>query len=195
MRLSQAQIVAVSTVIVAIVLAVVLAWISMRENRPRPESASESPPETSSLVQATEREALAPQQSAEESQLPPVSLSAARNPTLLPRATNDPHTAAFATESRDPAWSDFTEAQILGEIARLSGLSLITIDVECKTTLCRVQSAFPTTNARARQRLLGVAATLGLEPRPVVAVSNSSGSVVFLAYFARATTPTAESRP
>ena len=101
----------------------------------------------------------------------------------------------FASESRDPSWSDFTEAQILGEISRLSGLSLITINVECKTTLCRVQSAFPTTNARARLRLMGVAATLGLEARPVVAVSDASGNVVFLAYFARAKTPATESQP
>ena len=197
MRLRRAQLVAGSTFILAMVLAAAFASSWMQENSLG--SVSELSPETSSLVHASEREVLAPEQSAQEPRPPPSPSSSSpvqsQTPSLLSRVPNDPHTSVFASESNDPSWSDFTEGQILGEISRLSGMSLITIDVECKTTLCRVQSAFPTTNARARQRLLGVAATLGLEPRPVVAVSNASGNVVFLAYFARAKTPTTESQP
>jgi hypothetical protein len=115
-----------------------------------------------------------------------------QSPSLLPRVPNDPLSSSFGTETTDPSWSDFAEAQVLGEISRLPGLSLGTIDVECRTTLCRVQAVLPTTHPRARQRILGVGATLGLEPRPVVAVSGKSGTVVFLAYFEKPMEPTQE---
>ncbi len=186
MRPTRTQLVAGSAAIFAILLAV--AFISSRTQEPSAvvEFASESLAVTSLLVQGSERASVDPKQRAQES-MPaptlPASSSAAvepESPSILPRAPNDPLTSSFVAESNDPSWSDFTEAQILSEISRLGGLSLVTIDVECRTTLCRVQSAFPTTDARARQRILGVAATLGLEPRPVVAVANKSGNVVFL---------------
>ena len=190
-----------STAVFVMLLAVAFISSRMQESSVDLQSAGETLPGASSLVEARERrEALASTQSAPES-LPPPTLSSTSssaveppNPSLL-RAPNDPHMSSFAAESKHPSWSDVTEAQILGEISRLGGLSLVTIDVECRTTLCRVQSAFPTTDARARQRILGVAATLGLEPRPVVAVSNASGNVVFLAYFSRPKMPTTQSQP
>jgi hypothetical protein len=159
-------------------------------------AASGPPADASPLVRAGEREGVHAQRSPQQSSsLPPSPSSVSsgvepQRPSLLPRVPNDPLSSSFGTESRDSSWSDFAEAQILGEISRLPGLSLVTIDVECRTSLCRVQSVFPTTNASARQRILGVAATLDLEPRPVVAVSDKSGNVVFLAYFGRPMKPT-----
>jgi hypothetical protein len=202
MRPRRTHVVVGGTAIFAMMLAVAFISSRTQEHSVDLESAAESPPGVSSLVQTSERrEVVAPEQPAQESLPPPASPSSSsspvelQNPSLLPRVPNDPHTSLFATERKDPSWSDFTEAQILGEISRLSGLSLVTITVECRTTLCRVQSAFPTADARARQRILSVAATLGLEPRPVVAVSNASRNVVFLAYFGRPKTPTTESQP
>ena len=184
---------AISAAIFAILVAVAFISSRTQERSDAVESASGSPARAPPLVQASERENVDGTQPAFES-VPPTSSSSLasaekpQSPSLLPRAPNDPLTSSFTAEATDPAWSGLAEAQILGEISRLGGLSLITIDVECRTTLCRVQSVFPTTDARARQRILGVAATLGFEPRPVVAVSNRSGNVALLAYFAR--TPT-----
>jgi hypothetical protein len=196
MRPSRAQLVAGSAVIFATLSAA--AFVLSRTQERTVESANGSPAETSSLVEAYEDvDPTQPAQVAVASPTEPSTLSSAakpQRPVLLPRIPNDPLTLAFAAEGTDPSWSDLTEGQILGELSRLAGLSLITIDVECRTTLCRVQSVYPTADPRARQRVLGVAATLGLEPRPVVAVSNKSGNVVFLAYFARSTTST-EPRP
>jgi hypothetical protein len=185
MRPRRVQLVAGGTAIFAILLAIALVSNRAQESGAALESANEAPPQESSLVQTSERA------EAQQSVPPPTSPSTSspavepENSWLLPHAPNDPLTLSFAAESKDPSWSDFMEAQILGAISRLSGLSLVTIDVECRRTLCRVQSAFPSTDARARQRILGVASTLGLAPRPVVAVSNKSGNVVFLAYFGR----------
>lgn len=191
--------IAVGAVMFAILVAVAFIASRTQERSAAVESASGSPARVPPLVQASERENVDGKQPAFES-VPPTSSSSLasaekpQSPSLLPRVPNDPLTSSFAAEATDPSWSDFAEARILGEISRLGGLSLITIDVECRTTLCRVQSVFPTSDARARHRILGVAATLGLEPRPVVAVSNRSGNVAFLAYFARPKTPT-QSQP
>ena len=199
MRSKRAQLAAGSATLFAILVAV--AFISSPTQERIAAVESGSPAGAPPPVQASERVDVDLRQPAQESMPPPTSLSTlppaveALNPSLLPGVTNDPLTSSFVAEDTDPSWSDFAEAQILGEISRLGGLSLITIDVECRTTLCRVQSVFPTTDARARQRILGVSATLGLEPRPVLAVSNKSGNVAFLAYFSRSKTPRTQSQP
>jgi hypothetical protein len=198
-RSKRAQLVVGSATILAILVAV--AFISSRTHERIAAVESRSSAEAPALVQASERVDVDLRQPAQESMPSPASPSTLPpdveplNPSLLPRVRNDPLTSSFVAEDTDPAWSDFAEAQILGEISRLGGLSLITIDVECRTTLCRVQSVFPTTDVRARQRILGVSATLGLEPRPVLAVSNKSGNVAFLAYFSRSKTPPTQSQP
>jgi hypothetical protein len=46
---------------------------------------------------------------------------------------------AFVAEPVDPFWSRSREAEILGQIAQISGLRLITIEVECRTSMCRLQ--------------------------------------------------------
>ena len=46
---------------------------------------------------------------------------------------------AFVAEPVDPLWSRSREAEILGQIAQISGLRLINIEVECRTSMCRVQ--------------------------------------------------------
>jgi hypothetical protein len=46
---------------------------------------------------------------------------------------------AFIAESVDLQWSRGMEADILGEIARISRGQLVTVDVECRTTMCRIQ--------------------------------------------------------
>ena len=45
----------------------------------------------------------------------------------------------FVAEPLDPLWSRSREAEILGQIAQISGLRLINIEVECRTSMCRLQ--------------------------------------------------------
>jgi len=53
--------------------------------------------------------------------------------------------AVFRAESVDPLWAQGMEARILDEIAQIAGLELFALQVECRTSLCRVQL---TTRAR-----------------------------------------------
>jgi hypothetical protein len=46
---------------------------------------------------------------------------------------------AFAAESVDPVWSTATEAGVLGRIAQIPGASYVSLNVECRTTLCLLQ--------------------------------------------------------
>ena len=65
-------------------------------------------------------------QALEDLQMPPI-------PELLETERE------FAAQSRDPVWSTATEADILGQIAGIAGLELASLNVECRTTLCRLQ--------------------------------------------------------
>ena len=46
---------------------------------------------------------------------------------------------AFVAEPLDPLWSRSREAEILGQMAQISGIRLINIEVECRTNTCRLQ--------------------------------------------------------
>jgi hypothetical protein len=46
---------------------------------------------------------------------------------------------AFLAEPLDPLWARSREAEILGQIGQISGLRLINVEVECRTSTCRLQ--------------------------------------------------------
>ncbi len=48
---------------------------------------------------------------------------------------------AFDAESVDSLWSLPTEGRILGEIAQITGLEALTVQVQCRTTMCRIELA------------------------------------------------------
>jgi hypothetical protein len=50
-----------------------------------------------------------------------------------------PKENAFVAEPLDPLWSRSREAEILGQIAQINGLRLINVEVECRTSMCRLQ--------------------------------------------------------
>jgi len=57
---------------------------------------------------------------------------------------------AFAAESVDPVWATATEAGVLGRIAQIPGVAYVSLNVECRTTLCLlqfVQATAPTPNS------------------------------------------------
>jgi hypothetical protein len=126
----------------------------------------------------------------EELRLPPV-------PELL--ATE----REFNSESVDPEWAGRTEAYILGEIAQLTGLELVGLHVECRTTLCRLRLAEPAqapaaSPAAASPRPGGappfdeLVRKFGLEPLWVMKVADRSGTPTSLAYLRRGAESTAQ---
>jgi len=48
---------------------------------------------------------------------------------------------AFDAEGVDSLWSLPTEGRILGEIAQITGLEALTVQVQCRTTMCRIELA------------------------------------------------------
>ena len=54
---------------------------------------------------------------------------------------------AFAAESVDGAWSTATEARVLGRIAEIPGAAYVSLNVECRTTLCLLQLVESATSA------------------------------------------------
>jgi hypothetical protein len=46
---------------------------------------------------------------------------------------------AFAAERIDPVWSTATEAGVLRRIAEIRGAAYVSVNVECRTTLCLLQ--------------------------------------------------------
>jgi hypothetical protein len=110
----------------------------------------------------------------------------------------------FAAEPIDPRWASTAEARILGEIATLPGRSMLALQVECRSTLCRLQvvepdkplldTRGPSTGIPADVVALGnsireLVSRSGLESRGAMSVPDPSGTRVLVAYFAREAPP------
>jgi hypothetical protein len=44
----------------------------------------------------------------------------------------------FESESKDPTWSDAANAQFLSKLSRMNYLKALYLDVDCRTTMCRI---------------------------------------------------------
>ena len=99
---------------------------------------------------------------------------------------------AFVIEPLDPLWSRSREAEILGQLAQVSGVRLSTVEVECRTSMCRLQFTQNVANGSDEHRgvpspfYAELLARLGYEQmiRPVMARDNA-GTVASLAYLPR----------
>jgi hypothetical protein len=128
-------------------------------------------------------------QALEDLQIPPI-------PELLETERE------FAAQSTDPSWSTATEARILDQIAGIAGLALASLNVECRTTLCRVQfvqpgtvpglpngsAVFPSLDrapAVGAPGMVKIVGSTGLKSRWVIAVRDRNGTPVSLAYLER----------
>ena len=99
---------------------------------------------------------------------------------------------AFMSEPPDPLWSRTREAEILGQLAQVSGVRLSTVEVECRTSMCRLQFTQNVANGSDEHRgvpspfYAELLARLGYEQmiRPGMARDNA-GTVTSLAYLPR----------
>jgi hypothetical protein len=98
-------------------------------------------------------------------------------------------------EPVDPLWAPGREADILGEIAQTTGLQVITVQVECRTSKCRVQMSQRTSPPqRARgfspdpiyYDLFNRLGYLGSARYPIVVTDDAYGTATWVVYFARA---------
>jgi hypothetical protein len=90
----------------------------------------------------------------------------------------------FLVESVDAAWAPGAETEILGKLAQHTGLGLLSLQVECRTTLCRVQITKPQPPDEV-VRPLDFLTTLGLQPRLILARGAQPGTLSAVAYLQR----------
>jgi hypothetical protein len=146
--------------LIAIVVLIVLVWLIPYE--PRPDGQIRVPPPvapivTSPAISPTEqadsgRAHVAPESAPDVAEPPAPKPQAPATTKAMPlqmwgeRGLGGPVSSlfqqrenAFVAEPLDPLWSRSREAEILGQIAQISGLRLINIEVECRTSMCRLQ--------------------------------------------------------
>ena len=93
----------------------------------------------------------------------------------------NPVAEEWAAEPVDPEWASPARTDILSRFAERPGLAFIALQVECRTTMCRVEMTQPSSASNDPPiRLLN---TLGMQPRVIMAAADRPGmrgSVAFL---------------
>jgi hypothetical protein len=104
------------------------------------------------------------------------------------RALIDPGLAsiekAFAAEAVDPLWASGMEGNILGHIAQ-ANLQLVTMQVECRTSMCRVQLVEPPSKSADMAAFQDLLRGFGLDVWRMQNLGNQSGATTTVAYLAR----------
>ena len=91
----------------------------------------------------------------------------------------------FAAEPVDAAWAAGAEADLLARFAQMPGLKLIDLQVECRSTMCRLQLTQPGTPDGSRQPFSLMRDPIGLEPRWMMVVPQPGGGMKSVAYLWR----------
>jgi hypothetical protein len=98
----------------------------------------------------------------------------------------------FLIEPLDPLWSRRREAEILGQLAQIGALGLLAVEVECRTSVCRLQLTHSTVFAESERRgvpgplYTELFAKLGYEDRiPTGFARDNAGTVTSLTYLPR----------
>ena len=94
----------------------------------------------------------------------------------------------FAAEPVDATWAPGAEADLLATFAQMPGLQLFDLQVECRSTMCRLQLTQPSGSQavdggpRPFNILLD---SVGLEPRWMMAIQDRTGPMRSVAYLWR----------
>ena len=94
----------------------------------------------------------------------------------------------FAAEPVDRNWAPGAEADLLAKFAQMPGLSLIDLQVECRSTMCRLQLTQPSGAPRVEggPRPFNILLDeVGLEPRWMMAIGRSGEPMRSVAYLWR----------
>ena len=138
-------------VLIAIAVLIVLVWLIPWDLQPDgqiqvppPVAPVVATPESGSTPATDNAPALSDQPAASDPVEPPVqvALSPMAQKARSLQFLADPGLAgieqAFAAERVDPLWATGMEGNILGQLAQ-ANLQLVTMQVECRTSMCRVQ--------------------------------------------------------
>ena len=93
----------------------------------------------------------------------------------------------FAAEPVDAAWAPGAEADLFAEFAQIPRLALIDLQVECRSTTCRVQLTQPrgATAADGVRPFNILLDSVGLKPRWMNMIGDPSGGMKSVAYLWR----------
>jgi hypothetical protein len=91
---------------------------------------------------------------------------------------------AFAAERVDPLWATGMEGQILGQLAQ-ANLQLVTMQVECRTSMCRVQLMEPPSRSPDMDAFRDLVRGFGLDVWRMNNLGNQTGATTTVAYLAR----------
>jgi hypothetical protein len=91
----------------------------------------------------------------------------------------------FRGETADPRWSSGMEARILGEVAQIPGLKLVSLEAQCRATICRVKLFHPagTKPLLLSDNLEPIAKQIGFAHAIEVATLGEDGVPISLLYF------------
>jgi hypothetical protein len=90
----------------------------------------------------------------------------------------------FAAEPIDPAWAPGAEADVLAKFAQMPGLKLVDLQVECRSTMCRLQLTQPAVDGGSQPFNI-LRDSIGLEPRWMMALGAPGGGMKSVAYLWR----------
>jgi hypothetical protein len=93
----------------------------------------------------------------------------------------------FGTEPVDQTWAPGAEAAVFAAFAQMPGLKLVDQQVECRSTMCRIQLTQPGSAVTSGERppFNILSDSLGLRPRFVMMVGAGSTSQRSIGYFWR----------
>ena len=92
----------------------------------------------------------------------------------------------FAREPVDRAWAPSAEADIFAKLPQAPGLELIDLQVECRSTMCRLQLMQPSGIAGGSRPFITLLDSIGLEPRWMVTTGErGTGPIKSVAYLWR----------
>jgi hypothetical protein len=91
---------------------------------------------------------------------------------------------AFAAERVDPLWATGMEGHILGHIAQ-ANLQLVTMQVECRTSMCRVQLMERPSKSADMTAFRDLVRGFGLDVWRMQNLGNQSGATTTVGYLAR----------
>jgi len=151
----------------------------------RPDTQPSTPPDVGPAAQETEPVALAVHvhdggagaPGGQPATVAPQGADRAARAGSAPDPVRDDRRRAFAVEPIDAGWAPGAEADLLATFAQMQGLKLVDLRVECRATMCRLESSQP--NAPAGEHppsFDSLLHSLGLKPRWMAALVGPSGA-------------------
>jgi len=188
-------------VLIAIAVLIVLVWLIPRDLEPGGETQIPPPvtpvvatPEDRSTPATDNAPVLSDEPAADDPAEPPVlradqvALTPMEQKAQSARALVDPGMAgieqAFAAERVDPLWATGMEGNILGQLAQ-ANLQLVTMQVECRTSMCRVQLIEPPSKPRDPGAFRDLVRDFGLDVWRVNGFVDQNGTSTLVAHLAR----------